>query len=93
MIFQMPNCGGCRTCELACSFKHTGTYNPEVSSIQILDNPDAPGFQIRLVENSDGTRFACDLCSGSDAPVCLEYCHEKEILQGFLLELGKKTQP
>jgi len=22
MIFDMPSCGGCRTCEMACSFRH-----------------------------------------------------------------------
>jgi len=36
MIFEMASCGGCRTCEMACSFKHAGEFVPAISSIKIL---------------------------------------------------------
>ena len=30
-------CTGCLQCELACSFEHTGSFNPAVSRIKVFD--------------------------------------------------------
>lgn len=92
MIFDMPECGGCRTCEIACSFKQMGKFNADVSSLQVLYRDDGPGYRIRLVEDGeDSVRFSCDLCQDREIPECMEYCHEKEKLKEILINFGKKT--
>lgn len=87
MIFDMPSCGGCSTCELACSFHHRGEFVPTVSSLRILAKQDAPGFLVLLVDESDGQSIACDGCEDLDVPLCMEYCKESddlgEILKDF----------
>ena len=90
MIFKMPECGGCRTCEIACSFKHLGKFNADVSSLQVLYRDDGPGYCIRLAEDSeDDDRFPCDLCKDRETPECLEYCHEREKLKEILDQFRK----
>lgn len=83
----MPACGGCRTCEMACSFHHRGEFNPEVASLQILDKANGPGYCLWLAEESDDPRIPCDGCKDLEMPLCVEYCKESddlfEILQTF----------
>jgi hypothetical protein len=50
MNFDMPDCGGCRTCKIACSYHHTGGFVPSVSSIKILDKEDGVGYHVLFVE-------------------------------------------
>ena len=88
MVFDMPSCGGCRTCELACSFNHSGEFAPAVSSLVILDKEDGLGFGVSLAEKKEGKRLACDGCRGREVPLCLQYCLKsedlREILEAFL---------
>lgn len=35
LVFDIEKCVGCRACELACSFKHEGVFNPKRSRIRI----------------------------------------------------------
>ncbi len=80
---DMPTCGGCRTCEIACSFHHTEEYNPSVSSIRILEKDHEAGFLVLLLEDAtDG--FACDKCQGLDEPWCLKVCRERDDLASIL---------
>jgi len=87
MLCDLPNCAGCRTCELACSFHHTGEFNPEVSSIKITDKDDESGFIINLFEQSDGYAIPCDGCEDLELPLCVQYCSEslglREIVDNF----------
>ncbi|MBL7177709.1 MAG: hypothetical protein ISS66_17955 [Desulfobacteraceae bacterium] len=93
MIFDMPTCGGCRTCEITCSFHHTREFNPAVSSIKILDKEEnQPGYVVKLVEESDGQSIPCDGCKGLEEPLCMEYCKEKEELQEMINQLMKKIK-
>lgn len=69
MIFDMPMCNGCRTCEMACSFKHSGEFNPSISAIKVLEKGDGRGFSICLAEKSDGNSLACVACRE-----CARYC-------------------
>ena len=60
---DLEKCTGCRTCELVCSFKRTGAFNPKKSAIRIVkDN------QVGL----DGP-ITCQLCRN---PHCVEACPE-----------------
>lgn len=94
MLFDMPTCGACRTCEIACSFHHTGEFRPSVSSIKILDKENSEGHFILLVERDDGQGIACDGCQDLEEPLCVEYCKEKEelgkIIKEFLEKAGAK---
>jgi Fe-S-cluster-containing hydrogenase component 2 len=91
MKFDMPSCGGCRTCELACSFHHTGEFVPAVSSLKVLEKGEGPGYFVLLKEQREGESFACDGCKGLDIPLCVEYCREVDDLYKILQEFEKKT--
>lgn len=92
MLFDMPSCGGCRTCEMACSFKHKGEFIPALSSIKIIENLHEPGFRIFLVEESNGQSITCDCCKELDVPLCMEYCKESESLEKILKEFAEKME-
>ena len=89
MKFDMPSCGGCCTCELACAFHHTGEFGPSQSSLVVIAKEDGSGYQIRLSEESDGKRPACDGCKDLDIPLCLEHCREIDDLGKILQEFEK----
>jgi Fe-S-cluster-containing hydrogenase component 2 len=91
MKFDMPSCGGCRTCELACSFHHTGEFVPAVSSLKVLEKGEGPGYFVLLKEEREGESFACDGCKGLDIPLCVEYCREVDDLYKILQEFEKKS--
>lgn len=93
MIFEMPICGGCRTCEMACSFKHKGEFIPAVTSIKILDKEDGPGYRVELVEVNEGLNLACDGCEGLEVPLCLDYCQKNEELEKILKEFWNRRKP
>ena len=84
MIFDMKSCGGCRTCELACSFHHEKNFNPKISSLKILDKKDEKGYLVEILSEKIGLRYACDGCSGLKTSLCVQYCKEPEILMGFI---------
>jgi Fe-S-cluster-containing hydrogenase component 2 len=93
MLFHMPLCGGCRTCELACGFRHTGAFSHAASSLKVVDREDSHGYSIVLQEQLEGTRPACDGCEGLDAPLCVVYCREAEELQTMVREFVSKVAP
>ena len=97
MVFDMPSCGGCRTCELGCSFHHLGEFGPVVSSLKILEKADGAGYLVLLKEQADGVGLACDGCEGEEVPCCLEYCREFDdlykILQQFKAFRTSSTAP
>lgn len=87
MIFDMETCGGCRTCELACSFHHKGEFIPEASSIKILDNKKGAGFIVLFVEKSDGSSIPCDGCKSIKRPLCVQYCKDYKKLEEMINKL------
>lgn len=90
MIFDMPTCGGCRTCEIACSYHHTGEFVPKVSSIKILNKEDGAGYRVLFIEEGDERGKACDGCADLDVPYCVQVCKEEEELKKMLRELCPK---
>lgn len=84
MIFDMPSCGGCRTCELACSFHHRSEFAPSHSSLKILEKTDGPGYRVLIKERADEDGPACDGCRGLDVPLCMDYCKEADDLYRIL---------
>lgn len=90
--FDMPTCGGCRTCEMACAFHHLGEFNPSVSSLQILEKEKGPGYRVWLATQCADQRLACDVCKDLEVPLCLEYCREYDDLFKILKEFEKKSK-
>jgi len=90
MIFDMPSCGGCRTCEIACSFHHTNEFQPSVSSIKILNSEKKQGYAVSLADEGDGMTMACDGCRGLDVPLCIQYCKDSDDLGKILKEFSEK---
>jgi Fe-S-cluster-containing hydrogenase component 2 len=96
VIFETTGCGGCRTCEIACSYHHKKIFSPNLSSIEIIDRPEDPGFAVSFYILDTDKHLACDKCEGEKEPLCLKYCsvfmHErlKEILQNELPNMPAK---
>ena len=84
MIFDFPECGGCRTCELACSFRLIGGFNNKNSCIKIVENKNKGGFLVNFLENKDNFPFECDYCSNEEEPLCVQYCTEGEKLKELI---------
>lgn len=91
MKHDMPSCGGCRTCEMACSFHHTGEYTPSVSSIKILEKESGAGYFVLITEKSGPEGFACDLCAGLARPLCIQVCREENDLADILKKFAPQN--
>lgn len=61
MLVQSSWCAGCRRCELACSFEHTGQYWPEASRIKVAKDE----------HHGEDTPLVCRQCGTAR---CLEAC-------------------
>jgi Fe-S-cluster-containing hydrogenase component 2 len=75
MILETQSCTGCRTCEIACSFHHQGSFKPGVSSIEIVDRWEELGFAVSFYHKDRGGHRSCDGCRGLDEPICVKYCN------------------
>ncbi len=67
IIRNTDACYGCRSCQLICSYHHTGQFDPEQSSIKV--NRDYKSSVIRWAIDS-----TCDGCKGEEEPLCVKYC-------------------
>ena len=74
VTFEAETCVGCRTCELACSFHHTGFFQRGVSSIDITSKMGDLNQLITFYRESVAGRIACDMCKGLDVPLCIRFC-------------------
>lgn len=50
---DLEKCVGCRTCEMVCSAKHTGTINPYRSRIKIIREKEWEGVPMTCVQCED----------------------------------------
>lgn len=91
MIFNMLECGGCKTCELVCSFHHTKEFSHQFSSLKILNKKDGAGFQILLIEKNDKINIPCDGCKNRETPLCVQFCGKLDDLEEIINEF-KRTK-
>ena len=75
LLITAAVCNGCRTCELACSFHHRGTFAPENSSIKAA--LDCQEGKVQLIVDS-----TCDLCPNELKPLCGRYCSTGALRKG-----------
>jgi len=61
------SCYGCKMCELACSFHHTGTFSLVHSSLKITRSNDETRITLTLEDS-------CDFCGNEKIPLCVKYC-------------------
>ena len=74
---NVKQCGGCRGCEVACSYHHTKLCDPTQSSIRINLNLADGSLDVLFLES-------CDLCADEkDGPLCVLIC------QHGILDLAK----
>lgn len=69
ILTDFSRCKGCRACELACSFHHSGrrSFSPSASSTRVSRDNDTAEITIAIDSS-------CDLCSGEEQPLCVKYC-------------------
>jgi Fe-S-cluster-containing hydrogenase component 2 len=68
-LFMDPaKCTACRSCELMCSFHHSGVFSTKDSSIIIKRNDNEGIFGYYFLST-------CDLCSDLEIPMCVEACY------------------
>ena len=61
LAIDLNKCTGCRNCELACSAKHTNSFNPRRSRIQILKD-EVQNLVVPMV------------CLQCEVPLCQQAC-------------------
>ena len=66
LVIHPEHCRGCRSCQLACSFEKTGSFNPGRSLI-VMER-DLRGGRVAPMIKPVG----CDLCGGE--PACAAAC-------------------
>ena len=73
--YETKDCTGCRSCELACSYHHTGTFSPATSSIQINGLDKIPFLTMSFNKQENNGHLPCDGCNGLAEPLCVKYCN------------------
>jgi len=65
--FIDKNCYGCRMCQMACSFHHSGRFGLAGSSIRMRKGDGLTGMALSF-------DASCDSCKNRKVPYCVEYC-------------------
>jgi len=84
VTFEVDACGGCRSCEMACSFHHTRAFQRYVSSMDVTCKPGTMQHTITFYREPFDGHIACDMCKGLETPLCVLFCPE-----GFRDELER----
>lgn len=84
LIVDQAKCDGCRLCELVCSLRLCGEFNPARSAVRI-SKVEKRGVYVPIISPScgllldpEGVPLVCDLCEGN--PKCVEVCPNEAIL-------------
>ena len=89
MLFELKNCGGCKTCGLACSFHLSGEFGYEKSALKVITKDSGDGYLIKIIDDTNEP-YHCDACVGLDEPMCVQFCHHKDQLLEYINKI--KTQ-
>jgi Fe-S-cluster-containing hydrogenase component 2 len=94
MVFETKACTGCRSCELSCSYHHSGTFRPAISSVRVSERINELSYSLTIFESERNGHRACDLCRGLAEPLCVKYCNPlmREELQLILRKFRDATE-
>ena len=67
LVLFEENCYGCKMCEMACSFHHTGRFSLAHSSLSVRMSHDKT--RVSFILDS-----SCDFCKNEEIPFCVNYC-------------------
>ena len=67
LFVDLDLCTGCRSCEIMCTYHHSGGMGTGASSISISRSNHTAEIGWRV----DST---CDLCAHELQPLCVKYC-------------------
>lgn len=79
MRFDFEDCGGCKTCQLACAYKLTGDFGYR-SAIAVIEKPEKNGYIVELKGADCNDQYSCDGCKNHEEPYCVMYCHQRDKL-------------
>ena len=68
-IYNTKLCTGCRSCEIACSYRHNGVFSRKGTSITVSRMESEGKFDIVLWLDEKRGHVPCDNCA-----FCLAYC-------------------
>ena len=68
-VYNTTLCTGCRSCEIACAFKHSGSFSRKGNAITIKRNEKDGKFDIVVRLDEEDGHIACDGCR-----FCVHYC-------------------
>ncbi|KJS82588.1 MAG: hypothetical protein JM58_14625 [Peptococcaceae bacterium BICA1-8] len=71
-ILDTKKCTGCRICELVCSFHHSGTFAPSLSSIQVSRKKITGEIKLAFYNTTKDAHPACNCTLNQEK--CIEYC-------------------
>ena len=83
VVINPKRCSGCRTCEVACAFHHTGQFSRIGGSISVGAEDDLGRAEVVISYERRGRTSPCDLCAGETKPLCVNYCHRGAIRIGY----------
>ena len=65
ILVKPDSCHGCLTCQLRCSLRATGTFNPSKANIRVTRVEGGYGYQHTFTDDCDG-------CGGQY--LCVQWC-------------------
>ncbi|HEX2987730.1 MAG TPA: hypothetical protein VHS06_06115 [Chloroflexota bacterium] len=66
----VPRCNGCKSCEMACSFRATGCFWPPASAIHTRRTGSKGAYRYEIGIDAD----ECDLCENEAIALCQKAC-------------------
>lgn len=78
LVVNQLRCDGCRLCELVCSLRRCGEFNPHRSAVRV-SKIESRGIYVPIISplgglllDPEGKPIICDHCEGN--PKCVEIC-------------------
>jgi len=92
-VYNMFSCGGCRTCEMACSYRENKTFSFDGSCIRILEADQGKGYSVSFIHPKGYEENPCLLCLNEQKePLCIQFCNEPQELADILKEYVKEIE-
>jgi len=92
-VYKMFSCGGCRTCEMACSYREHKTFSFDDSCIRILEADQGNGYSVSFMHPEGYEDNPCLVCiNEQNEPLCIQFCNEPQELTDILHRYVKEIE-